>query len=1143
MDILTRGTFANEPFAAAAGKRLLVLIHSFRGSPPHRTFLLHLLPAMSRSMKLFPTLILSSVFLTSANAQEFKSLFNGKDLSEWSGNTELWTVKDGAIYGETTKNKPTKGNTFLVWQGGNVRDFTFKTKVRFSGNNSGVQYRSEHVGDPNDFVVKGYQADLHPKPEFFGMLYAEKWRGIVAKRFQRVEVGADGKPNVVGEVGDKDQNLVDNEWNELTIVAVGNRQIHQVNGVTTMDLTDNHPDAKHEGILALQLHAGAPMTVEFKDIQFKPLKGKAAKTAIKAAINNERKAAIPDKPAPSKPALSKPTLSKAEGAIKLPEGFSVEKLYEVPKEQQGSWVAMCFDNRGRMIVGDQYGGLYRFSVPAAGKKLETKDIEPLTYAPSARGDGESRPNDKSLLQIGGAHGLLYAFDSLYVVVNERTEVNENQGVFRLTDTDGDDQFDKMEHVLALSARGEHGPHSLLLSPDKKQLYLVAGNSTPLPKYDHSRVPELWDEDQLYPSIQHFMRGITAPRGHIGRMDPDGKNYEIIATGFRNQFDAALNQNGELFTFDADMEWDLNTPWYRPTRINHVIDGADYGWRTGSGKFMDTCTDTFGAAVDVGLGSPTGVVFGYGAKFPAKYQNALFACDWSYGKLYAIHLEPNGSTYTGTFEEFASAQPLPLTDIRINPRDGAMYFATGGRRVQSALFRVTYNGNESTAAVKTNTTGQKERDKRHSLEAFVQRNAAEASTEQLDDIWKNLGFSDRGLRHAARVALEKQPAKKWSARIKSEDNLWIKTAAMIAWARVASSGESDEQATNAARSIQQQLMKIDYASLGKQQLRLDVLRALILSLTRGGQPSDDIRSQLINWLDGIYPAVSPQENRDLSAIMQFLQAPSAVEKGMGLLNEASGQEEQITYAMHLRHLKGGWTPELRENYFQWFVLAGGYHGGARLANYLTDCKKQAIASIPKAEMTPALKAIVNTPPKRNPQQFTIEPRSFVKDWAMDDFHSAIAKGVPGERDFKNGRKMFGAGSCYACHRFQGEGGAVGPDLTSSGGKFSAVDLLETVVDPSKVISDQYSASQFLLDDGTLLVGRVMNLKENEYWVNSDMMKPSTITKVKVDSIEAIRPSQVSMMPTGLLNTMSDKDVLDLLAYLISAGNPDHPLFKN
>ena len=228
--------------------------------------------------------ILSFTAVLAANAKEFETLFNGKDLSGWKGKEGFWTVKDGAIYGETTKDKPTKGNTFLVWQGGEVGDFVFKAKTRFKGNNSGVQYRSEFVGDPKNYVVKGYQADLHPAPHFFGMLYAEKWRGIVAKRFQKVEVGAKGKPKVVGEVGDKNQKLVGTEWNELTIIAVGNRQIHQVNGVTTIDLTDNHPEAKLKGILAFQLHQGAPMTVEFKDVQLRHLSGDDAKATLKAAI-------------------------------------------------------------------------------------------------------------------------------------------------------------------------------------------------------------------------------------------------------------------------------------------------------------------------------------------------------------------------------------------------------------------------------------------------------------------------------------------------------------------------------------------------------------------------------------------------------------------------------------------------------------------------------------------------------------------------------------------------------------------------------------------------------------------------------------------------------------------------------------------
>jgi hypothetical protein len=174
-----------------------------------------------------------------------------------------------------------------------------------------------------------------------------------------------------------------------------------------------------------------------------------------------------------------------------------------------------------------------------------------------------------------------------------------------------------------------------------------------------------------------MKGVLGPGGWIARVDPDGKNWELVAVGFRNEFDAAFNRQGELFAYDADMEWDINTPWYRPTRINHVISGAEFGWRSGAGKWPAYYIDSFGAVVNIGPGSPTGVTFGYGAKFPAKYQEALYACDWSFGKLYAIHLTPEGASYTGKPEEFVTGQPLALTDIVINPKDGAMYFAVGG----------------------------------------------------------------------------------------------------------------------------------------------------------------------------------------------------------------------------------------------------------------------------------------------------------------------------------------------------------------------------------------------------------------------------------------------------------------------------------
>ena len=844
------------------------------------------------------------------------------------------------------------------------------------------------------------------------------------------------------------------------------------------------------------------------------------------------------------PALAQRTATPAD-KIRLPEGFEIELLYTVPRDVQGSWVAMCQDSKGRFIVSDQYGGIYRFPIPKLGEPVDPDTIEQITYSPAGapkRGDHEGTApqelNDElaKLPKIGHAQGLCYAFDSLYVVVNSRNSTS-GTGVFRLLDTDNDDQFDQLVTIKTLGeTAGEHGPHAIFPTADGEGLYVVMGNQTPLPEdYTHARTPEVWGEDQLLPSLQHFMRGAEAPLGHMARIDPEGKTWDVVATGFRNQYDAALNREGEMFTYDADMEWDLNSPWYRPTRINHVIDGADYGWRTGSGKFPDYCTDTFGTVVDIGPGSPTGVCFGYGAKFPAKYQNAFFACDWSYGKLYAVHLEPKGSTYTASFEEFAAAQPLPLTDILVNEADGAMYFTVGGRRVQSGLYRITYTGDESTVPAETVPGGEEARAERHALEAFLQAGAKQATTEELNTIWAALGSSDRGIRHAARAALEKQPAANWKNRASSENNAIIATAALIALARV--------DAENSANAIISKATSFDYASTKARQTRLDILRSIMLTLTRSGQPADDQKAKLIEWLDGVYPAKTPEENRDLSAFAAFLEAPFAVERGMELLANASGQEEQIGYALNLRYLQNGWTAELREMYFNWFVLSGNYKGGARLANYLADIKKHATDSVPENDMTSALTELIITPPKDSTPQFTLEPRSFVKNWTMEDLSGDLGVGLEGNRDFANGRHMFGAGTCYVCHRFNGEGGAVGPDLSSAGGKFSPYDLLETIVDPGAEISDQYGSSIFTLNDGTQVTGRIMNMSGDNYQVNTNMMNPSANTKVNANLITSIEPSPVSMMPPGLINTMSRDDILDLLAYLIAGGDPDHELFEN
>jgi len=813
--------------------------------------------------------------------------------------------------------------------------------------------------------------------------------------------------------------------------------------------------------------------------------------------------------------------------IKVPEGFAVELLYSVPRDQQGSWVAMCQDDKGRFIVSDQYGSLYRFPAPPANKALDPATIETID------------------LPIGHAQGLCHAFGSLYVVVNSRSS-RTGSGVFRLLDTDDDDKFDKVVSIKELDATGgEHGPHAILPTPDGRSLMVVLGNQTQVPRdYTHSRVPELWGEDQLLPPMEHFMKGARAPVGHIAQIDPEGESWEIIATGFRNQYDAAFNREGELFTYDADMEGDLNTPWYRPTRINHVISGADFGWRTGSAKFPEHYRDTFGAAVDIGPGSPTGVCFGYGAKFPRKYQEALFACDWSYGKLYAVHLNEKGSTYGGSFEEFASATPLPLTDILINPRDGAMYFTIGGRRVQSGLYRVTYRGKEGVGLPKQSTLPRHSpRASRQKMELLLREGARLQTPEDLARLWTNIADgSDRGLRHAARAVLEKHPVELWKALVLGEEDINRAALGLIALAR-----------TDGLRSggeVIGKVLEFDYLKIGGKQDRLNLLRALILALARGGTPQGEIRGRLLVWLDGIYPAASPGENRELTVLLAFLGAPSVVPKAIALLENSTSQEEQITYAMNLRFMKEGWTPALRVKYFRWLARADNYHGGPRFRAYLADIRRDAMASLPADKKTPELERILKTKARENSPQFSSKPRKFIRSWKMEDLQGLLGAGLEGGRNFANGRKMFGVGSCHVCHRFRNEGGAVGPDLTAVSGKFSPHDLLESIVDPGREISDQYGASVFSLRNGEKVVGRIMNLNRKRdgtggdvYRITTDMMRPNETRAIRAEEILSIEPSGISMMPPGLLSIMTDNDILDLLSYLLSSGDPKHHLFEN
>jgi hypothetical protein len=210
----------------------------------------------------------------------FEAIFNGKNLTGWTGNPRLWTVKDGAIVGQTTAEHPTQGNTFLIWTNGTVGDFELRCSFKIVPGddkgfaNSGIQYRSK-VLDATNWVVGGYQADMEAGANYTGILYEERMRGILAERGQKVLLDKDCKKQVTGSVGSSKEiqaALHPREWNEYVIIARGNHLQQWINGKQTVDVTDDcEAQRALSGILALQLHAGPPMTVEFKDIRLKKL--------------------------------------------------------------------------------------------------------------------------------------------------------------------------------------------------------------------------------------------------------------------------------------------------------------------------------------------------------------------------------------------------------------------------------------------------------------------------------------------------------------------------------------------------------------------------------------------------------------------------------------------------------------------------------------------------------------------------------------------------------------------------------------------------------------------------------------------------------------------------------------------------------
>ncbi len=1057
-------------------------------------------------------IITTLIFAIKINAVSAETLFNGKDLSGWDGNPDFWSVENGVIVGETTPDKKTSSNTFLIWKGGEVGDFELTLKARVKGNNnSGIQYRSKVI-NAKSWSVGGYQMDMHPAPNYLGMLYEERGRGIIAQCGQRAIIDDKGKKALEGKPDAKKKyNLSD--WNEYSISAIGNRLVHKVNGQITVEIEDNEISKKSsKGILALQLHAGGAMRLEVKDIVLVNKKNESAKvkeslknhniflinsaqqasvptvkwiwnsksartetiyarrqwtlsTPLKSSklsitcdngftafvngqkvgsgsqwethyefdikkylhngdnvlaveAHNEGQAAglaakvklvaangvtrhivsdnewiVANKKAPGwmapsvdttgwknavvagkmgdtpwgdvfskKPGL--PVAVAAKGAAEVhPKGFEVEKIYNVPKGEQGSWVSMAVDSKGRLYCGDQGGkGIFRVTLSSEEPKIE-----------------------KVPVPVSGAQGLLWAFDSLYVCTNGG---KPGSGLYRLTDSNGDDVLDKVQDIRRFSGGGEHGPHAVSLSPDGKYLYVVGGNHTAVPKPESSALKMNYAEDQLLPRMpdaRGHARNIRAPGGWIARTDPEGKAFHLYSAGFRNHYDIAFNRDGEMFTYDSDMEWDSGTPWYRPTRIYHVTSGSEFGWRTGTGKFPEWYPDVLPPTLDIGPGCPTGVISGLGSKFPAKYQDAIYAFDWTYGTIYAIHLDPDGSSYKAKKEEFVTGVPLNVTDGVIG-KDGNMYFAVGGRGTQSALYRVKYSGSESTAAIKIrNNSETKMIETRRALEDFHGKEVQGA----IEKIWPKLSHADRFVRYAARVALEHQPVVEWQEKALEEEDPQTLLSALLALSRQGDAALKED--------ILNALSTLNVSEMTESQ-KLEALRVMGLTFIRMGGPDEETAQEIAEAISPLYPASSDAMNRELVAMLVYLKADDVLAKTIPLMNqEAAGLEEiefddkllarsgqyggsfqrqkasnpqrqQIWYAYALKNVEEGWNENLRKQFFSWFAKSRNFKGGASFGGFINNFRNESLNKIKDAKVKAEMDSLTKKPIALIPEGF-------------------------------------------------------------------------------------------------------------------------------------------------------------------------------
>jgi putative heme-binding domain-containing protein len=366
-----------------------------------------------------------------------------------------------------------------------------------------------------------------------------------------------------------------------------------------------------------------------------------------------------------------------------------------------------------------------------------------------------------------------------------------------------------------------------------------------------------------------------------------------------------------------------------------------------------------------------------------------------------------------------------------------------------------------------------------------------------------------------------------------------------------------------------LYPLDFSSLSETN-QLALLRAYSLSISRMGSVSESSRNEIIKQLDSHYPNKLKFVNHELSRLLCHLEAKDVISKTLAIMHSAekesandqikelsrrswkygkalnnliseTPQTQQIHYARMLTQVKNGWTFAERQQYLSWYKSALSKKGGNSYSGHISNMQKVAIGHIPATERK-AFEALIKNPNSAVDLSKLPKAKGPGKAWTIAQVVELEKGNGLKYRNFNNGKKMFAAALCSSCHRFAGEGNSAGPDLTGLGKRFDTTSIMEAIIAPSKFISDQYSTTVITTKDKSVYNGRI---KQEEDGIIQLLVNPydsSMVSEIESKDVTNRDISKVSLMPPGLIYSLNEDELLDLLAYLKSGGNAEHQYFK-